>query len=140
MIVLDTGGLYAFLDADDADHEPARAVVDADPGPFVLSPFVLAELDYLVQRRLGVRAECELLDDVDAGVYTLVTFGDDDLSQAAALVKRYADLGIGVTDASVAVVAAKYRTVDLLSTDERHFRTIRPVRGGEAFRLLPHDR
>lgn len=140
MIILDTGGLYAFLDADDADHDAAGAVVDTDPGPFILSPFVLAEADYLVQRRLGVPAECALLDDVDAGVYTLVAFGDDDVIQAAALVKQYADLGIGITDASVAVVAARYRTLDLLSTDERHFRAIRPLRGGDAFRLLPYDR
>jgi uncharacterized protein len=140
VIVLDTGGLYAFLDADDRHHPAARAVVDADPGPFVLSPFVLAEVDYLVQQRLGVRAECELLEAVDAGVYTLVSFGDDDMGQAATLVSQYADLGIGVTDASVAVVAARYRTVDLLSTDERHFRAVRPLRGGEAFRLLPSDR
>jgi hypothetical protein len=140
VIVLDTGGLYAFLDRDDADHEAASAAINADPGPFLLSPFVLAELDYLVARRLGVPAACELLDDVDNGVYTLVTFGDEDLSQAAMLVKQYADLGIGVTDASVAVVAARYRTVGLLSTDARHFRAIRPLRGGESFRLLPYDR
>lgn len=139
MIVLDTGGLYAFLDRDDSAHDAARAIVDADPGPFVLSPFVLAELDYLVQRRLGVRAECDLLDDVDAGVYTLVAFGDVDLSDAAALVKRHRDLGIGITDASVVVLAAKYRTIDLLSTDQRHLRAVRPLRGGTAFRLLPAD-
>lgn len=140
MIILDSGGLYAFLDTDDADHGAARAVVEADTGPFVLSPFVLAEVDYLVQRRLGVAAECALLDDVDAGVYALVSFGDDDMGQAASLVKRYADLGIGITDASVAILAARYRTVELLSTDERHFRAVRPLRGGDAFRLLPYDR
>ncbi|MPZ74685.1 MAG: PIN domain-containing protein [Nitriliruptorales bacterium] len=117
----------------------ARAVVDADPGPFVLSPFVLAELACLVQRGLGVGAECDLLDDVDAGVYTLVAFGDDDLSEATALVRRYSDLGIGLTDASVVVLASKYRTVNLLCTDERHFRAVQPLRGGSAFRLLPAD-
>lgn len=140
MIILDTGGLYAFLDADDAEHEAARAVVDAEPGPLLLSPFVLAETDYLVERRLGTGAELALLDDVDAGAYTLVTFGDDDLSQAATLVKQYADLGVGITDASVVVIAGRYRCLELLSTDERHLRAIRPIRGGDAFRLLPHDR
>lgn len=139
MIIVDTGGLYAFLDADDQDHEAAKTIIEADAGPFLLTPFVLAELDYLVQRRLGIAAECVLLDDVDAGVYTLVPFSDDDLHQAATLVKRYGDLGIGITDASVAVLAARYRTVDLLTVDERHFRTIRPLRGGDAFRLLPFD-
>jgi uncharacterized protein len=139
VIVLDTGGLYAFLDRDDANHDAARAVVEADPAPFVLSSFVLAELDHLVQRRLGVGAECDLLDDVDAGVYTLVAFGDDDLSEAAALARRYSSLGIGLADASVVVLASKYRTVDLLCTDERHFRAVSPLRGGSAFRLLPAD-
>jgi uncharacterized protein len=139
VIILDTGGLYAFLDADDDDHQGAKAVIDSAPGPFILSPFVLAEVDYLVQRRLGVAAECALIDDVDAGVYTSVSFGDDDMSQAATLVKKYDDLGIGITAASVAVVAARYRTVDVLSVDERHFRTIKPLRGGDAFRLLPCD-
>jgi predicted nucleic acid-binding protein len=139
LIILDTGGLYAYLDYDDAEHGRVRGVVDADPGPFILSPFVLAEADYLVQTRMGVDKECLLLDQVDAGVYTLVTFGDEDVAQAAGLVRQYADLGIGLTDASVAVVAARYRTVDLLSLDQRHFRAMRPLRGGDAFRLLPSD-
>lgn len=139
-MILDTGGLYAFWDPHDRDHERVRRVVEEDPGPFILSPFVLAETDYLIQTRLGVDAECQLLDDVDAGVYTLVTFGGDDLAQASALVKQYADLGIGLTDASVVVVAARYRTVDLLSIDERHFRAVKPIRSGDAFQLLPYDR
>jgi uncharacterized protein len=139
VIVLDSGGLYACLDADESDHAAATAVVADDPGPLLLSPFVLAEVDYLVQRRLGVQAEIRLLDDVDAGAYTLVAFGADDVHQATALVKQYADLGIGVADASVAVIAARYRTLDLLCLDERHFRVIRPLRGGDAFRLRPLD-
>ena len=138
-MILDTGGLYAFLDMDDDYHEAAKAVVEDDPGPFILSPFVLAEVDYLVHRRLGVDAACELLDDVAAGTYSLVAFGDDDMDQTAMLVRRYRDLDIGVADASVVVIAARYRTVDLLSTDQRHFRSMRPLRGGEAFRLLPFD-
>ena len=140
MIVLDSGGLYAFLDTDDADHEAASAAIDASPGPFVLTPFVLAEVDYLVQRRLGVAAECAFLDDVDTGIYTLSPFSDDDLSQAVSVVKQYSSLGIGLTDASVVVIAGRFRTVDLLSLDERHFRAIKPLRGGKAFRLLPYDR
>jgi uncharacterized protein len=139
VIVLDSGGLYAFLDPGDQHHRAARSVVDADPGPFLLSPFVLAEVDYLVTQRLGRAAALDLLDDVDAGAYTLVTFGDTDMTSAAQVARRYADLGIGVTDASVAVVAARHRTVDLLCTDERHFRAMRPLRGGAAFRLLPAD-
>ncbi|MGH3100077.1 MAG: PIN domain-containing protein, partial [Thermoleophilia bacterium] len=48
MIVLDTSGLLAALDAGQRQHEPARQVLEGDSGPLLLSPFVLAELDYLL--------------------------------------------------------------------------------------------
>lgn len=139
MIVVDTGGLYAFLDRSDAWHGPARAAIDEESGPFLLSPFVLAELDWLVQTRLGIEAECELLDDVEAGVYTLLPFDAADLREAVKLVRHYSGLGIGLADASVAVVAARFRTVNLLTTDQRHFRALRPLYGGDAFHLALVD-
>lgn len=48
MIVLDTGGLYAALDVNEAPHGRAVAALVAAAPPRVSSPFVLAELDYLV--------------------------------------------------------------------------------------------
>jgi predicted nucleic acid-binding protein len=139
LIVLDTGGLFAYLDEGDQRHDAVSRVIESDAGPFIMSPFVLAELDYLVQTRMGVQKECRLLEDVDEGVYELIAFGSADMNMATMLVKRYADLGIGLADASVAVVASRFRCLDVLTLDERHFRTIRPLRGGDAFRLLPAD-
>ena len=46
MILLDASGLFAALDEDEPAHERARSALEDDRGPFVLSPFVLAELDY----------------------------------------------------------------------------------------------
>lgn len=43
-----------------------------------------------------------------------------------------------MTDASVVVVANPHRTLDLLSTDQRHFRALKGA-GGKPFRLLPFD-
>jgi predicted nucleic acid-binding protein len=39
-------------------------------------------------------------------------------------VERYADRRIGLADASVVVLAQRHRTLDLLCTDERHFRVL----------------
>jgi hypothetical protein len=50
----------------------------------------------------------------------------------------YGDFGIGITDASLVVLADRYGTRDLLTFDERHFRKVTPLQGG-AFRLLPLD-
>jgi predicted nucleic acid-binding protein len=139
VIVLDTSGLLAALDAEQRHHEPAREVLAADPGPLLLSPFVLAELDYLLMDRVGPRAELALLDEVAGGAYDLVPFSVDEVAAAAQLVGRYRELRIGLTDASIAVIAAAAKTTRLLTLDERHFRALRPL-WGEAFTLLPADR
>ena len=138
MIVLDTSGLLAALDADQRSHGPALEVLASDDGPLLLSPFVLAELDYLLLERVGTGAELALLEEVGAGAYDLVPFGAAEVATAAGLVRRYDELRIGLADASIAVIAAAARTTRLLTLDERHFRTMRPL-WGEAFTLLPAD-
>ena len=55
-----------------------------------------------------------------------------------ALDTRYADLGLGLADCSIVVLAARYGTRRLLSFDERHFRAVAPLQGG-SFGLLPAD-
>jgi predicted nucleic acid-binding protein len=138
VIVLDTSGLLAALDADQRHHESAREVLAADPGPLLLSPFVLAELDYLLMERVGLEAERALLDEVTTGAYELVPFGAQEVAEAADLIGRYGELRIGLADASVVVIAAAARTTRLLTLDERHFRAVRPL-WGDAFTLLPAD-
>jgi predicted nucleic acid-binding protein len=138
VIVLDTSGLLAAIDADQRHHHRARQVLASDPGPLLLSPFVLAELDYLLLERVGVQAERALLDEVAGGAYDLVAFGAAEVGRAAELIGRYGELRIGLADASVAVVAAGAKTTRLLTLDERHFRPMRPL-WGDAFTILPAD-
>jgi hypothetical protein len=100
---------------------------------------VLAELDYLVARKLGVDAELMMLEDVAAGAYHLVPMDASQVAGARTIVDRYRDLDIGVTDASIVAIVTKYGTADVLTLDERHFRTMRSAKG-RTFRLLPADR
>lgn len=137
MIVVDTSGVLAFVDDRDPFHERVRAAVDAEPGPLLLSPFVLAELDYLVLMRVGVDGELALLREVEAGAYALVPFGPDLVARAAALIDQYRDLRLGLADASVIVLAERFETDRVLTLDERHFRATN--RFGEPFVLLPAD-
>lgn len=138
MIVLDTSGLLAAIDGTQRHHESARRALESDPGPRALSPFVLAELDFLLAARVGPDAEIALLREVAEGAYRLEPFDAEDVEAAAELVDRYRGLGLGLADASVVVLAARYRTTRILTLDERHFRAIRPLRG-RAFTLLPAD-
>lgn len=138
MIVVDTGGLYAALDATETLHGRAVAALVASTPPRLLSPFVLAELDYLVGTRVGHQAQMSLADEVTRGVYQLEPFTSEDLGHARRIMERCADLRIGLADASVVVIANRHRTLDLLCTDERHFRALRGI-GGRPFRLHPFD-
>src|SRR5262249_15221130 len=106
--------------------------------PRLLSPLVLAELDYLVGARVGHSAQLALLDEVIRGVYRLETFSADDVEHAKRLMVRYEDLRLRLARASGVGLAARHRTLDLLCTDERHFRVLRGP-GGKPFRLLPYD-
>ena len=45
MLLLGTSGLLAAIDASQVRHVECAAVIAGRPGPFLLSPFVLAELD-----------------------------------------------------------------------------------------------
>ena len=46
---------------------------------------------------------------------------------------------LGLADASLVVLALRFRTRRLLTFDDRAFRTVVPLQGG-AFTLLPMDR
>jgi uncharacterized protein len=138
MILADTSGLLAAFGYDSRPHQQARAAYENDHGPVIMSPYVLAELDYMLLQRAGVKAETELLREVAAGVFKLAEFDSRNVAQAADLVERYADLRIGIADASIVVLAEKYGTTRVLTLDERHFRAMRPLHA-DAFTILPAD-
>lgn len=138
MILLDTSGLLSALDRSQRHHDAARRALEAAPLPWILSPFVLAELDYLLATRVGQDAERALLGEVARGVYRLEAFDGSDVEAAERVIGRHQRLDIGLADASIVVLAHRYGVRDLLSLDERHFRAVRGP-GGRPFRLLPAD-
>ena len=138
MMLLDTSGLLAALFPDQNHHAGCRAALEASPGPFVLSPFVLAELDYLVCKHAGAGAEAALLEDVSAEAYTLPPFLSRDVQLAKEVIDRYPDLQVGLADASIVVLSQRFETLELLSLDERHFRVLEGFED-RPFRILPAD-
>jgi uncharacterized protein len=138
MIICDTSGLLAAYEHEGAREEQVVGVLEAEAQSLVLSPFVLAELDYLMANRSGVGAELRMLEDVANGVYRLAEFTSRDVGQAAEVVTQYKDLNIGLADASIVVLAARYNTTRVLTFDERHFRAMKP-RHAASFTLLPAD-
>jgi predicted nucleic acid-binding protein len=136
LIIADTSGLLALFNATEPDHAEVTRVVTGERDQLVVSPFVLAELDYLVGTRIGVHAETAMLRELAGGAYHLATIDPDQLATAADIVDRYHDQCIGLTDASLVILAERFRTHRLLTLDRRHFAVVRPLSGG-AFELLP---
>lgn len=136
MIVADTSGLLALFNRREPDHEAALKAVEKEPEPLVVSPFVVAELDYLLNTRLGVDAELEVLAELSGGAYDLAGFDADDLAMSRRVIERYRDQEIGVADASIVVLANRHKTRSVLTLDHRHFGVLRPIAGGR-FRLSP---
>ncbi|MEZ4597011.1 MAG: PIN domain-containing protein [Chloroflexota bacterium] len=52
-LIVDTSALLAFFDSSELDHAAVARVIDAGAEPLVVSPYVVAELDYLIGSRLG---------------------------------------------------------------------------------------
>ena len=138
MIVLDTSVLYALIDASDTYHRWAAKWYSGVDDELVTTPFVLAEVDHLALTRGGHRAVKAFRQDVRSGAYTVEWWGAA-TSAASDVADRNLDLGISITDASLVVLADRVDTVDIATLDERHFRALRPLSGGPAFRLLPQD-
>ncbi|MBI2468040.1 MAG: PIN domain-containing protein [Candidatus Rokubacteria bacterium] len=138
MIVLDTSGLLSVIDERQRHHAACAAVVARAPGPLLLSPFVLAELDYLLATRVGARAQTALLDEVARGAYRLEPFSGADVGTARDVMTRYSALDLGLADASIVVLAARHGTRDVLTLDERHFRVVQTL-DRKRFRVLPAD-
>jgi predicted nucleic acid-binding protein len=80
------------------------------PTSLVILPYVVAQLDYLVASRLSVSAELAVLRELAGGAWDRAVFGTADLAQAHAVVERYADQSIGLADASIVILAARYQT------------------------------
>ncbi len=138
MILVDTSGLLAALDAAQRMHHEAATSLAAATPPLLLSPFVLAELDYLLATRVGHAARTGLLAEVQRGALQLEPFSAADVRAAAAIIERHADLAISLADASIVVLATRHKTQDVLTLDQRHFRLL--AANDKPFRLLPADR
>ncbi|CAN5862285.1 type II toxin-antitoxin system toxin ribonuclease C26 [soil metagenome] len=135
-MIADTSGLLALFNRREPTHESVAAVVEQLDQPMIVSPYVVAEVDYLVATRMGVDAELSVLKELSSGAYHLAPIAADELTAARRVIKKYSDQEIGVTDASIVVLADRHRTKSVLTLDPRHFDVLRPLSGGR-FTIRP---
>jgi predicted nucleic acid-binding protein len=137
-LVIDAGPLVAFGDANDPHFARVEQLLRTADGPLVVPAPVTAEVDYLLGRRVGHGPRRNFIADLAAGRFTVACLEREDYATIAELDLRYADIGLGLADCALVVIANRYQTDRIVSFDERHFRAVATLTGG-AFTILPAD-
>ena len=137
-LLIDTAPLVALADAGEPRRDAILAAIQDEPGSLVIPAPTTAEIDYLLGQRLGDPARRAFLTDLATGRFTVASLERDDYATVADLDARYADIGLGLADCALIVLAHRHETTRLLTFDERHFRAVAPLSGG-SFTLLPAD-
>lgn len=122
IVTLDTSALFALLNRRDPDHESVTQALLADRGPYLVPAGILAEIGYLIEQRLGLEVLDAFLADLEQRAFVLEP-ADDDLGRVRELVRRYADLPLGLADATL-IACAERHDGTVLTLDNRHFGTV----------------
>jgi len=137
MIVVDTGALLALLDASEDHHRVLRELYEENPDRWVLPWAILPEVDYLVSKHLGAKAQEAFLADLADGAFLVEWGRDEDLAGARRIHTRHRSLQLGLVDAMVIATAERLKAEAIATLDLRHFAAV-SITG--APRLLPRDR
>lgn len=137
-LVVDAGAFYALADASEPGHDAVARILTSERQALVSTELAVAEADFLILRRLGLNAEMAFLEDLVAGTFIVDCLTLQEIGAARDVVKKYGDLRLGLADASLVVLALRYHTRRILTFDERAFRAIAPLQGGN-FLVLPAD-
>jgi predicted nucleic acid-binding protein len=132
--LLDTGPLVAALNRRDPQHPRCAAALAAFSGSLLTTGAVVTEAMYFLGGLPdGAATLAGFLDEAQVDIRDC--FAPAQLRAAAGLMKKYADLPMDFADATLVLLADELGTGDILTLDERGFRTYR-FRGTRRFRLV----
>ena len=134
--LIDTGVLLGALGAGDAHHQAASELLRGQPGKLLVPSTVLAETSWQVEHHLGPHAEAAFLEAVLADELTLTELTAADYQRCIELIRRYADLKLGLVDASIIAIAERLEITTIATFNHRDFAVVRP-KHTPALTLIP---
>ncbi len=135
-LLCDTGALLDYVVATAPDHRAFREVIDRSRTRYIPG-LVLAEVAYFLRKQR--EAMGALVRDLSRGVFTYAAPTLALLDRAMRMDREYADLGLGLVDASVVALAEELAVYRLGTRDIRHFSAVR-LRGDRPFELVVQPR
>ena len=124
----DTGPLVAATNRRDRAHALAAALVTELGRELLIPEPVLVEADQLLRARVGTSAARSFLSAVARGEHSVAFLSAGLLRRAVAIDLSFADLDLGLADASVMAISERH-SLPILTFDFEDFRTTRPARG-----------
>ncbi|HEY5676116.1 MAG TPA: PIN domain-containing protein [Myxococcales bacterium] len=135
-LLCDTGALLDYLVASAPDHRAFREAIDGARTRYVPG-LVLAEVDYFLRKER--KAMAALIRDLSRGAFTYAAPTLAILDRATEIDRQYADLGLGLVDASVVALAEELGVYRVATRDVRDFSAVR-TRRGRRFELVVQPR
>lgn len=137
LCLLDAGPAVALLDSDDQDHHPVVQFLTSFRVQFVTTGAVLTEAFHLLS---GVPEGPALLAEFlhSGNIRVADCFSSEALKNAATLMNAYSDTPMDFADATLVIVAGRLGIANILTLDQRGFRTFRYNRHKQ-FRLVLQD-
>lgn len=114
------------------DHRRFRMAIDAARARYVPG-LVLAEIDYFLRDERS--AMSAFISDLATGAFIYAPPSRESLQRAMAIDERFADLGLGLVDASIVVLAEDLGIRRIATRDVRHFSAVR-LRDGRPLELV----
>jgi predicted nucleic acid-binding protein len=102
----------------------------------VVPALVVTEVAYFLGDRLGHAAEQAFARSLRDGELHVESVEPSDWARIVELLGKYADLPMGIVDASVIVACERLAVRTLATLDRRHFSVVRPQHC-QALTLLP---
>jgi uncharacterized protein len=135
VLLVDTNVLLAAADVSTPEHRRCAELLDVRTD-LVIVTTVATESAWMIESRLGPRAEVVFVSSIASGELTVIELTKADWLRSAQLIETYADLGLGLVDASIIAVAERLKLTEIATMNYRDFAVVRPVHC-DAFELLP---
>lgn len=125
MLLVDTNVLLAAADTSTPEHPRCAAILDDHTDLRVTAP-VATETAWMIESRLGPAAEATFVGSIASGELPLIDLTGADWARCAELINTYADLGLGLVDASIVAVAERLGVSTIATLNHRDFHVVRP--------------
>lgn len=123
-------------DSSEPRHQASAKLLRDHAGDLAVPAPVVPEAAWFIESRLGTAAESRFLRLITTGELDVVDLTIADYERCVALIDTYADMHLGLVDASVVTVAENLGVTVIATHNDRDFRVVRP-RHAAAFTLLP---